>query len=52
MKKKYKNATLFADVIVDKVASEKVLQKFWLEQFSEKLIERDGKQPKVHNYKL
>ncbi len=52
MKRKYKNATLFADVVVDNVASEKVLQKLGFEQFSEELIERDGKQLKVHNYKL
>lgn len=52
MKQKYKKATLFADVVVDNVASEKILQKFGFEQFSEELIERDGKQLTVHNYKL
>lgn len=52
MKQKYKNATLFADVVVDNVASEKILQKFGFEQFSEESIERDGIKLKVHNYKL
>lgn len=52
MKRKYKNATLFADVVVDNVASEKILQKFGFKQFSEELIERDGIELKVHNYKL
>jgi len=52
MKQKYKNATLFADVVVDNIASEKILQKFGFEKFSEELIERDGIKLKVHNYKL
>ena len=52
MKQKYKNATLYADVLVDNVASEKILKKFGFEQFSEELTERDGVILKVHNYKL
>lgn len=52
MKQKYKNATLFADVVVDNAASEKILQKFGFEQFSEELIECDGIMRKVHNYRL
>ena len=52
MKQKYKNATLYADVVVDNVTSEKILKKFGFEQFSEELIERDGVKLKVHNYKL
>jgi ribosomal-protein-alanine N-acetyltransferase len=52
MKQKYKNAILFADVAVDNVASEKILQKFGFEQFSEELIECDGIMRKVHNYRL
>ena len=52
MKQKYKIATLYADVVVDNVASEKILKKFGFEQISEELIERDGIKLKVHNYKL
>jgi [ribosomal protein S5]-alanine N-acetyltransferase len=52
MKRKYNNATLFADVVVDNVASEKILQKFGFEQLSEELIECDGIIRKVHNYNL
>lgn len=52
MKQKYKNATLFADVVVDNVASEKILQKFNFEQFSEEVIDCDGIKRKVHNYRL
>lgn len=52
MKQKYKSVTLFADVVVDNVASEKILQKFGFKQFPEETIERDGKTLKVHNYQL
>ena len=43
---------LFADVVVDNAAREKILQKFCFEKISEELIERDGIKHKVHNYKL
>ena len=52
MRQKYKSLTLFADVVVDNVASEKILQKFGFQQISEETIERDGKTLKVHNYQL
>lgn len=52
MHQKYKSLTLFADVVVDNVASEKVLQKFGFQQISEEAIERDGRTLKVHNYQL
>lgn len=52
MKQKYKNATLFADVVVDNIASEKILKKFGFKLISEELIERDDIKLSVHNYKL
>ncbi len=52
MKQKYINPVLFADVVVDNAASEKILQKFGFEQIAEELIERDGIKLKVHNCKL
>ncbi len=52
MRQKYKSLTLFADVVVDNIASEKVLQKFGFLQISEETIERDGKILTVHNYRL
>jgi len=52
MKQKYNEATLFADVVVDNVASERILKKFGFQQISEELIERDGLELRVHNYKL
>lgn len=52
MRQKYKSFTLFADVVVDNIASEKVLQKFGFEQLSEETIERDDRTLKVHNYRL
>jgi len=52
MKQKYINPVLFADVVVDNAASEKILQKFGFEQIAEELIEHDGIKLKVHNYKL
>ena len=52
MQGKYENVTLFADVIVDNVASEKILQKFGFELLSEETVERNGTKLKVHNYKL
>lgn len=52
MKQKYINPMLFADVVVDNAAREKILQKFCFEKISEELIERDGIKHKVHNYKL
>ncbi|MFV0516593.1 MAG: GNAT family N-acetyltransferase [Aminipila sp.] len=52
MKQKYKDVILFADVVVENVASEKVLQKLGFHQISEETIQRDGKILKVHNYKL
>ncbi len=52
MKRKYKTVTLFADVIVDNAASEKILQKLGFEQFSQEWIQRDGVSLTVHNYRL
>lgn len=52
MKEKYKGAALFADVVVDNVASEKILLKYGFQKISEETIEREGKILKVHNYRL
>ncbi len=52
MKQKYKEVTLFADVVVDNVASERILKRFGFQQISEELIERDGLELRVHNYRL
>ena len=52
MKEKYKHVTLFADVVVDNVASEKVLRNFGFEQFLEEVIERDGIKLNVHKYRI
>lgn len=52
MKQNYKGVTLFADVVIDNVASEKILQKFGFQQISEETIERDGKILNIHNYQL
>ena len=52
MIQKYKSLTLFADVVVDNAASEKILLKFGFQKISEETIERDGRTLKVHNYRL
>lgn len=50
MKQKYPAATLFADVVVDNVASKKILKKFGFKLISEEFIQRDGIKLKVHKY--
>lgn len=52
MKEKYQEVTLFADVVVDNVASEKILMKFNFDLISEEELESNGRKFKVHNYKL
>lgn len=52
MKEKYKEVTLFADVIVGNVASEKILMQFNFELISEEELDRCGTKFKVRNYKL
>ena len=52
MRKKYHNIELFADVVVDNIASEKILRRFGFELASEETLERAGVSWKVHNYKL
>lgn len=50
MEHKYPNATLFADVVVDNVASEKILNRFGFKLVSEESFEKNGIKMKVHNY--
>lgn len=50
MEHKYINPTLFADVVVDNVASERILNRFSFKLISENLFERNGVKMKVHNY--
>ena len=52
MDQKYKTVTLFADVVIDNVASEKILQKFGFKLISEETIKRDDEVLKIHNYQL
>ena len=52
MRKKYQNIELYADVVVDNIASEKILRRFGFELISEETLERAGVRWKVHNYKL
>ena len=52
MKNKYINAMLFADVVDDNIASEKILKKFGFELFCTENIERDEVKLRVNNYKL
>ncbi len=52
MASKYKNATLFADVVTENIAGEKILIKFDFRQISQEVLERDGKKYDVNNYKL
>lgn len=50
MEHKYLNPTLFADVVVDNVASVKILNRFGFKLVSETLFERNGVKMKIHNY--
>lgn len=52
MRGKYDDVTFFADVVVDNVASEKILQHFGFECISEKdEFERNGIKLKIHTYR-
>lgn len=51
MGQRYLNATLFADVVVDNIASEKIIKKFGFKLISEEHFERNGVKMKLHNYR-
>lgn len=51
MGRKYGAAVLFADVIPENAASEKILRNCGFELISEEILERDGAGIKVHNYR-
>lgn len=50
MGEKYPNVTLFANVVVDNVASERILNRLGFQQVSEGMFERNGREMKVHSY--
>lgn len=52
MKEKYEEVTLYADVVFDNVASEKILKALGFRFVSEERegFERDGKKMDIHNY--
>jgi ribosomal-protein-alanine N-acetyltransferase len=51
--KKYGEVTFFADVVVNNIASEKILRHFGFELISEENgFGRNGIKMKIHNYKL
>lgn len=53
MKEKYGETTIFADVVVDNIASEKILKKFGFKFISEEILDNSkGDKVKVHNYRL
>lgn len=53
MREKYDEITLFADVVQDNVASEKILRYFGFKFISkEDCFERNGVKMKIHNYRL
>ena len=53
MREKYDKITFFADVVVNNVASEKILRHFGFEFISEEDgFERNGMKMKIHNYRL
>lgn len=53
MREKYDEITLFADVVHDNVASEKILRYFGFKFISEEdCFERNGVKMKIHNYRL
>lgn len=54
MKKKYTNATFYADVVTENVASEKILKHFGFELISqeESSFERNGIKMTIRNYRL
>ncbi|MCC3866248.1 hypothetical protein K0040_18535 [Terrisporobacter petrolearius] len=53
MREKYNQITLFADVVENNIASEKILQHFGFKFISEKHdFVRNGVKMKIHNYRL
>ncbi len=53
MREKYSDITFFADVVVDNIASEKILKRFGFRLISENAgFERNGIKMKVHSYRL
>ncbi|MPM68763.1 hypothetical protein SDC9_115697 [bioreactor metagenome] len=53
MRAKYNQITLFADVVENNIASEKILQHFGFKFISQQHgFERNGVKMKIHNYKL
>lgn len=54
MKDKYKNVHLYADVVVDNIASDKILRHFGFRYLDENgdCFERDGVRMNVRNYRL
>ncbi|MGL4453186.1 MAG: GNAT family N-acetyltransferase [Sarcina sp.] len=53
MREKYGEITIFADVVHDNIASEKILRYFGFKFISEEeYFERDGVKMKIHNYIL
>lgn len=53
MREKYGKVTFFADVVVNNIASEKILSHFGFQFISEECrFQRNGIKMKIHNYKL
>lgn len=53
MKRKYTDVTIFADVVVDNVASEKILKRYGFKFIGHgDIFERDGIKMKIHSYRL
>jgi ribosomal-protein-alanine N-acetyltransferase len=52
MREKYQEITLFADAVVDNIASEKILKHFGFELISEEEFNRSGVKSIVNNYRL
>lgn len=51
MREKYPGITLFADVVVDNIASEKILKRFGFELISQEEFNRCGVKFKVNKYR-
>ena len=52
MEHKYLNLTLFADVVIDNIASERILNTLGFKLVSEEPFERNGIKSKIHSYTL
>lgn len=50
MEHEHPHATLYADVVIDNIASEKILNKFSFKLVSKEPFERNGIHMQIHNY--